>query len=175
MALEIAGKLQRLKAEINSIRRGNYKGRVKPHKPLMLLAVLDLMNAGIITENRVTFDNTLKNKFQELFLIAHKEGDWCHPSEPFFHLRTAGFWFHKPCRGKEKACADLDTSGGGSRRILENIEYAFFDPDSFMGLMDAEARWELLNFILQRFFQSQERRSLLQYLEPKGVGNKQGM
>ncbi|MBA7619329.1 hypothetical protein ES703_26667 [subsurface metagenome] len=175
MALEIGGKLQRFKAEINSIRRGNYKGRIKPHKPLMLLAVLDLMNAGIITENRVTFDNTLKNKFQELFLIAHKEGDWCHPSEPFFHLRTAGFWFHKPRRGKEKACADLDTSGGGSRRILENIEYAFFDPDSFMVLMDAEARWELLNFVLQRFFQSQERRSLLQCLEPKGVGNKQGM
>ena len=91
MALEISGKLQRLKAEINSIRRGNYKGRIKPHKPLMLLAVLDLMNAGIITKNRVTFDNTLKSKFQELFLIAHKEGDWCHPSEPFFHLRTAAF------------------------------------------------------------------------------------
>ena len=57
----------------------------------MLLAVLDLTNAKIVNENRIPFNDTLRNKFQKLFIIAYKEGDWCHPSEPFFHLRTSGF------------------------------------------------------------------------------------
>jgi len=166
MVGNIGKKLQRFKAEINSIRRGNYRGRIKPHKPLMLLAVLDLINARIVNENRITFNDTLRNEFRELFIIAHKEGDWCHPSEPFFHLRTAGFWFHKPRKGKEKICVDLDTSGGGSRRILENIEYAFFDPDSYAVLMDPEARWVVMDFILQKFFDPEERKRLLQYLRP---------
>ena len=167
MVENIGKKLQRFKAEINSIRRGNYRGRIKPHKPLMLLAVLDLINARIVNENRITFNDTLRNEFRELFIIAHKEGDWCHPSEPFFHLRTAGFWFHKPRKGKEKVCVDLDTSGGGSRRILENIEYAFFDPDSYAVLMDPEARWIVMDFILQKFFDPEERKRLLQYLSKK--------
>jgi len=167
MIENIGKKFQRLKAEINSIRRGNYRGRIKPHKPLMLLAVLDLVNARIVNENRIAFNDTLRDKFQELFIIAHKEGDWCHPSEPFFHLRTAGFWFHKPRQGREKICADLDTSGGGGRRILENIEYAFFDPDSYAVLMDSQARWAVIDFILQKFFDSQERKRLLQYLSKK--------
>jgi hypothetical protein len=114
----------------------------------MLLDVWDLVNTKIVNENRIPFNDTLRNKFQELFIIAPKEGDWCHTSEPFFHLHTSGFWFHKPLKEKEKACVDLDTSGGGSRRILENIEYAFFDPDSYEVLMDPEARWIVVDFVL---------------------------
>ena len=157
-------KLNRLKSEIRSLRRARYRERVKPHKPLMLLVVLDLLETGEVAENRFAFDDILTDRFRKLFELACQDGDWCHPSEPFFHLRTSGFWFHKPRPGREKACAELDTSGGGSKRILDNIEYAFLDPESFSVVNDATGRAEVRSFILETFFSEVERKRLAQAL-----------
>jgi len=142
------------------MRRGVHKGRTKPHKPLMLLAVIDLLDTRDISEYRIPLDERLKDRFNGLFAGVQQEGDWCHPSEPFFHLRTSGFWFHKPRKGKERACSELDTSGGGSGRILDNIEYAFLDPDSYSLLMYSDVRRELSEMILSEFFEICERESL---------------
>lgn len=157
-------KTRRLEGEILAIRRGVHKGRAKPHKPLMLLAVIDLLNRRYISENRIPFDDRLKDRFSSLFAAVQREGDWCQPAEPFFHLRTSGFWFHKPRQGRERAYSELRTSGGGSRRILDNIEYAFFDPDSYALLMCPDIRRQLSQMILLNFFEPAERKKLARML-----------
>lgn len=160
-----------LRSEILAMRRGVHRGRTKPHKPLMLLAVIDLLDRREICENRIQFDERLRKRFSQLFAAVRHEGDWCHPSEPFFHLRSSGFWFHKPRRGKEHACSELDTSGGGGGRILENIDYAFFDPSSYSLLMYSDVRRELSQAILLEFFESREREKLAPMLSVFDVGS----
>ncbi|MBI2842132.1 MAG: hypothetical protein HYX78_01900 [Armatimonadetes bacterium] len=166
-------KVARLRAEILGMRRGVHKGRMKPHKPLLLLAVIELLDRREISENRIRFDERLKNTFSRLFALVQQEGDWCHPSEPFFHLRTSGFWYHKPLRGKERACSELDTSGGGSAGILENIDYVFLDPDSYSLMMYSDIRRDLSQFILSEFFEIRERESLAPMLSVFGAADVQ--
>ena len=161
---QITERLQRLKSEIASVRQGVHRGRTKPHKPILLLTAMDLLARGDIAENRIGFDEILTAQFERLFSVVKNDGDWCHPSEPYFHLRTSGFWFHKPRPGKEKVCAEMDTSGGGSKRILDVIEYAFFDPDSFSVLCDRSARSEATRFVLETFFGAEDRRKLVPLL-----------
>ncbi|KAA5548347.1 hypothetical protein [Adhaeribacter rhizoryzae] len=48
---------------------------------------------------------------------------------PFFHLRGSYFWNHKVLPNRETGYNILTTSGGGSKRIIENIEYAYFSDD----------------------------------------------
>lgn len=122
----------------------------------MLVTVIDLISCGAISGNRIEYSTVLTNRFEQLFSVVQKDSDTCHPSEPFFHLRTSGFWFHKPQRGKERSYVELDTSGGGSKRILDNVEYAFLDPDSYTVMCDAEARKEVLESLLALFFTSDE-------------------
>lgn len=157
--------VKRFQDELSSIRRDNYRGRIKPHKPLMLLAIIALMDAVVISKNKIVFNGTLKDKFKELFLAVRQEKDWCHPSEPFFHLRSSGFWFHKPRPGRELECVSLDTSGGGNKRILENIEYGFFDPETFELLIDIATRRIIREFVLQNFFSAQENNRLFLLLK----------
>lgn len=153
-------KLDRFLSEIHAMPRGKHLGRVKPHKPVMLITVIDLVSTGAIVGNRIDYNDALTGHFERLFAVIQRDSDRCHPSEPFFHLRTSGFWFHKPKRGKEKTYAELDTSGGGSKRILDNIEYAFFDPDSYDVMCNTTARGKLLESILTIFFSPEERVSL---------------
>jgi hypothetical protein len=134
--------------EIEAMRRGGSIEKQKPHKLFLLLAVLDLYDQELLTENRIYFDQQLQRNFEKYFRLYAKSDDWCQPGPPFFHLRSSSFWKHKIKPGQETVYAKITTSGGGTRRIHENIEYAYFDDYTFFILSKAKQRAELREFIL---------------------------
>jgi predicted restriction endonuclease len=68
----------------------------RPHKPVMLLALLDLFEQGVIKENRITYSPDLLELFGEYFDAVRSERDQPTPINPFFYLRRDGFWHHHP-------------------------------------------------------------------------------
>ena len=152
--------LGHLQDAIASMRLGKLGDRIKPHKPLMLLAVLDLVDAGLIEDNRIHYSQDLVERFQEYFEAVKQEGDWCQPAPPFFHLRSSSFWRHKAIEGREDQYAMLHSSGGGSRRIVDNVEYAFLSEDAYAIVSNLEHRVDLREFILDTFFSVAEQEAL---------------
>ncbi len=67
-------------------------GRKSPHKVCMLLAVMDLIQAGKIHRNRIELDKVLKERFSYYFDSLRQGNDSDKPELPFFHLRSEGFW-----------------------------------------------------------------------------------
>jgi len=135
--------------EIELMRRGGSKDNQKPHKLLMLLAVLDLFDQGLLKENRIFFDQQLRMNFEKYFRLYAKPDDWCQPGPPFFHLRSASFWNHKLIPGRENVYEKMTTSGGGVKRIQENIEYAYFGNDAFTVLSNELFRVEMRKYITE--------------------------
>src|SRR5690606_34682459 len=127
--------------------RGGRKEDPKPHKLIMLLAVLDLLDQGQLKDNHIYFDDALINNFEKYYRVYANDDDWCQPGPPFFHLRSSSFWKHKVKEGKEAAYNALTTSGGGVKRIQDNIEYAYFDDHIFSLLVNERLRRELQKFI----------------------------
>ncbi len=150
----------RLSNALELMRRYRQGERSKPHKLLLLLAVLDLFDAGAIQSNQIRYAPALVERFSEYFRAIAQEGDWCQPGPPFFHLRTVGFWKHKPIAGREAQYAVLQTSGGGSKRILENIDYAYLDDDAYAVFSSRKERQALRRFIIESFFAPDEQRKL---------------
>ncbi len=64
----------------------------RPHKPLLLLAVLDLIDEGRATPNRIPWCQELRDRFSARFLLVRKHNDQNTPENPFFYLQTQGFW-----------------------------------------------------------------------------------
>ena len=157
--------LREFENKLERMRRSTAGGKPKPHKLLMLLAVLDLFDEGALRENHIPYDPALLERFGEYFRAVGQEGDWCQPAPPFFHLRSAGFWKHKPVAGREAEYDALTTSGGGSKRILDNIEYAYFDDNAFAVLSTPTGRRSLRQFILATFFSPEEQQSLQKTME----------
>lgn len=152
--------LRRIEAQIASMRLGKGRDRVKLHKPIMLLAVLDLFESGRIQYNQIFYNQELVERFRDYFEVVKQGDDWCQPAPPFFHLRSSRFWNHYVSPEKQETYSGLTTSGGGSRRILENIEYAYLDQDAYTVFTDNIGRATLRQFILGEFFSAEERIAL---------------
>ncbi len=139
--------LERFKNEINYLRRGKRGSHYRPHKLVLLLAVIELADRGLLNENKIEIDSKLISIFESIFLLVKKKDDLCQPGPPFFHLRTSGFWFHKVRSGKEKDYANLTTTGGGLGLIHDYIEYAYLRDDVYNLIVDPISRKELRRFI----------------------------
>jgi putative restriction endonuclease len=64
----------------------------RPHKPLLLLAVLDLIDEGLATPEHIPWCQELRDRFTSRFLLVRKHDDKNTPENPFFYLRKDGFW-----------------------------------------------------------------------------------
>lgn len=126
-------------------RGGNEKS---PHKVAMLLAVMDLIEHGKITHNRIYFDDQLRDAFSLHFNTLAGSNDRNNPHLPFFHLRGDGFWRHYPKPGKADAYNTLSTASGPGV-ITNHIAYAFVDDELFEYLDNEISRNFLKSALLE--------------------------
>lgn len=139
--------LARLKADVLSMRRNRRRGRTRPHKLIMLLAVIRMAEDGLLVENRIQLDDTLISRFEYYFYRHHRADDMCQPGPPFFHLRSSPFWRHRVHSGMDEMYAKTKTTGGGVQGVLDIIEYAYLSDYAFSVIQDPEARRRLRAFV----------------------------
>ncbi|WP_194091079.1 HNH endonuclease [Vibrio hibernica] len=98
-------------------------GKKSPHKVCMLLAVMDLIQAGYINSNQIQLNQVLKDRFTHHFDNLAQGKDKNTPENPFFHLRSEGFWHLYYKDGYDKSLV--------IRYSAKAITYAYIDEDLF--------------------------------------------
>jgi putative restriction endonuclease len=63
-----------------------------PHKPILLLSVLQLIRSGLITTNRIFISPELVIAFKSNWELLVSTGHTATFALPFFHLRSEPFW-----------------------------------------------------------------------------------
>lgn len=63
----------------------------RPHKPVMLLAALEIMDQGAET-SRVAWSDELRAAFKRIFAVVRKRDDRASPQLPFYYMKSDGFW-----------------------------------------------------------------------------------
>ena len=76
------------------VHRNKNKGCFAPHKPVMLLTVIDLIDKGHINSPNVNLDKELKLRFKEVWEKYVPDGCTfkCEYRNPFTHLDHEPFW-----------------------------------------------------------------------------------
>ena len=75
--------------------------RRTPHKPFLLLIIIEMLDCGELSENHIPFEAIEKKKpfFADLIAVFNSgnTSNW-QPNiqTPFFHLKTNGFWHLEP-------------------------------------------------------------------------------
>ena len=64
----------------------------RPHKPLLLLTVLDLIDGGLATPDCIEWNAALRERFSAYFEKVKKADDRDTPENPFHYLTSEGFW-----------------------------------------------------------------------------------
>ena len=162
-----------LERAFGNLRRNKKGGRYRPHKPAMLLAVLDLADAGRLKDNRIVYDTPLIERYARYFDIVKRGDDELNPHHPFFHLKNDGFWHLKPREGNEEQVQNLTTVTNAQMR--DQVQYASLDPELFRVLQNPEGRAELRNYLINRYFPEEKKQLLAEETFEKEVSAYEGV
>lgn len=133
--------------EFENLSVGVSKGRKLPHKAILLMALMKLIETGTIFDNRIELDNVIVNAFSRMW---NQYYDTKVPSvwTPFYHLKGEPFW-HFKANGNEEKLTDLLSFEGtpsiGKMRPI--IKYAYLDKALF-DYMENESCRDMLREIL---------------------------
>jgi putative restriction endonuclease len=126
-------------------------GHASPHKPCMLLAVIDLADAGALDENSIPYLPPLIDRYRAYFAAVATERDHANSYFPYFHLRSEGFWHLHPKRGRS-AVLEAMTTARSHGDIINNIAYVTLDPALHALLQQPTARERLADQLISRWF-----------------------
>jgi putative restriction endonuclease len=85
----------------SKLRTDRQGDRPRPRKPVMLLAVMALAEAGRLPEGRIFYSPDLLEIFARFFDLVRAGSDQRTPFNPFFYLKSDGFWHLHPQPGKD--------------------------------------------------------------------------
>ncbi|MEG4431569.1 HNH endonuclease [Microcoleus sp. F10_A2] len=125
---------------------------VAPNKPVLLLAVIELINRGEIQHNQIYFSPELIAAFMKLWgdLEINRTADI---GLPFFHLKYDGFWHFKAKPGYEFVESSQNKVKVRSlSAIRQTIDYAYLDAELWKLLQHPETRNQLLLTLIDAWF-----------------------
>lgn len=78
----------------SNLNRNKYKGCYAPHKAVMIMAIMELVESGYITTNVIHLDTELKDKFKEVWqrIVPLGSPFKCEYRNPFTYMDSELFW-----------------------------------------------------------------------------------
>lgn len=149
--------IQAYKQALLKTHRGNRGGVFSNAKPLLVIAIIDAINAGMITHNTITFDNQeLEAIYKKLFISCDEDYDGPISSNikvtpfqmPFFHLNQEPYYHLKWNPGVKPPAQATSPS---RKYLKENVQYAYLDENLWNILQDSNYRKLLRNSIVNKF------------------------
>jgi hypothetical protein len=75
-----------------NLRRDKTGSHERPHKPALLVSIMDLLDRGALTRNEEPLDEDLIKTFKRCFAVARQHNDQPTIQNPYFHLCGDKFW-----------------------------------------------------------------------------------
>jgi len=120
-----------------------------PHKPFLLLSVMDLIAQGSITQNFIEPSFELLDTFNTYFARFMPPGSKGNMAYPFPRLKTDGFWHLVPNPGYED---QINIEFSSMSKLREVCAGARLDDELFQLLCDPETREQLRAVLIQTYF-----------------------
>lgn len=139
--------------QLTTLRQGMTKYGLAPHKPVLLLAVVDGFEKGYLWGNEVPISEELLTSFHDYWkLLVDTEND-ANFSLPFFHLGSekSGFWRLKPW-GEKEIPVTKSNSIKSFRALCETVECAVLSNELAQALQNPASRNEIKAALLERYF-----------------------
>jgi len=133
------------------------KGEVeKPHKYILLLAVMQLLEENSEHPNEFFFEELepIFARLWEKYRLSPASSE-ALLEYPFYHLASSGFWHHKIKTGAKDLYNEIHNSKSPrhrftKRRILQTIEYAHLGEDLYRLLRAPKTRKKFKELIIEK-------------------------
>ncbi len=154
--------LKKYTRAFKQLKRGVTKYGLAPHKPILLLSLLQGIKSNLIKDNRVYVTPELIYLFKSNWNSLVKTQHVSTFALPFFHLHKEKitFWTLVPKPGFE-AAIKIKESISSLTELNNMIQYAIIPADLFHLLKDEGSNLLLQNFLLEQYFPSENKTNLI--------------
>ncbi len=135
--------------KIEKLRIDRSHGEPAPHKPILLLAVIDLFEEGEIKENKIEPSPQLVEAFLKYWHLVSFEKPRIFL--PFFHLKSDGFWHLHATAENGNLLKNLKQINSPAH-LSSVVAFAGLDEELFLLLHQIEAREAIRQKILNTYF-----------------------
>ncbi len=136
-----------------NLRRDKRGAHERPHKPALLLSLIDLLDRKIVAKNLFPLSEELVATFKRYFAIVKKHDDQPTIQNPFFHLCGDKFWKLVPMAGERSIYRQGATSGAPSvAELRRRTAGGQFDEGLWALLSEPVARHQLREALIARYF-----------------------
>ena len=132
-----------------------------PHKPLLLLAVMDLFAEGSIVNNLIEPTSELGELFTLYWARVMPPDQQGNLALPFFHLKSDGFWHLVPRPGKEAFLA-ATRQIRSFNQLCDTVLGAKLDEELYMLLGVVGSRDLLRTVLIETYFAPEAQPSLVE-------------
>ncbi|MCW3092124.1 MAG: restriction endonuclease [Ferruginibacter sp.] len=151
ISYEVADQLPGYINKFKRLRVDRSKGQPAPHKPILLLSIIQEIEVGNITENKIYITPELVARFKNNFRVVNSGKFTSNFSLPFYHLKSEGFWHFNYHIGRHLQLTS-SFSIKSLKQVQEVIEYAYLDNKLFLLLIQNETRDILKDCIIETYF-----------------------
>lgn len=138
-------------AQFQRLNTNRRAGIDAPHKPILLLAIMDLVESGAINGTKIELTELLEKAFLRTWKRYVGSSLLFQPkvATPFWHMQNEPFYKLYTNDGK-----DLSGSPYSVKKLRENT-YAILDKDLFGLMNDENSRAQLRVVLVSTYFQNQ--------------------
>ncbi|MFA6245526.1 MAG: HNH endonuclease [Mucilaginibacter sp.] len=125
-----------------------------PHKPVLLLTLLELMESGYASENRFYPDTELVGVFQENWRLLVDSANHPDFTQPFYYLQSEkidgqGYWALIAMPG-----CQVNAHIKSINKLISVVNYGRFSDELFLFLSDAAKRAQVRRLLIETYFPS---------------------
>ncbi|MCP9291637.1 HNH endonuclease [Gracilimonas sediminicola] len=132
------------------------KGRA-PHKPFLLLSILDGAEQGWIASNQITLTQELVETFFTYWNAIMGEERSTTIALPFFYMKSEDFWKLEYNQGYPEY-SNAPSLGG----LQERVSHAVIDPSFFELFLNSETNHQLHSFLAHTYFSDEIAKEVLE-------------
>jgi putative restriction endonuclease len=138
--------------KLTHLKRGITKYGLAPHKPVLLITLLELISNGHLTENKVYVDTDLVGTFQENWRLL--VNTLHHPdfTQPFFYLQSEMVDSEAIWQLIAKPGCQINAHIKSVNTLIQVLEYGHFNPEFFLMLAEPTTRQAMLLALLSTYF-----------------------
>ncbi|RZJ56296.1 MAG: restriction endonuclease [Flavobacterium sp.] len=148
--------LQKYINAFTRLKRGGTVYGLAPHKPVLLISLIELIEKGLVTENKIFVNADLVGTFKEnwqLLVPTLHQPDF---TQPFYYLQNekiadTAYWFLQPNTG-----CQIDAHIKSVNTLQAVCAYGYFATELYLLLAAAQQRSVLLQILLQTYFPAQK-------------------
>lgn len=134
----------------SKLKRATNNGIKAPHKPILLLSILQLIKKGEITSNRIFITPELVMAFKSNWNALVTTNNTCTFALPFFHLKSEPFWHLSYLQKGASSLKSINTL----KNLNDNIAFAEIDQPLFLLMADKLTNNLLEHFLIENYFPS---------------------